>query len=504
MSMVRSSRSRFGLPALVLAVAAAIGGAWHYASVAEERQEGARPQDQSQAASLSRAFRDAAHAAIPTVVTIRVQTKPRQLMRGETDNPFKGTPFEDFFGPEMQRQLPRFMPKRSGIGSGVIIDKAGIVLTNNHVVEGADEVMVELNDGREFKAEDVKTDPATDLAVLRISGAGDLPAAKMGDSDKLQIGDWVIAVGSPFELETTVSAGIISGTGRELSSVPRAKFIQTDAAINPGNSGGPLLNLDGEVVGINTAIASNSGGYQGIGFAIPIDTAKWVTRQLIAKGSVERAYLGVKIGEVNKELAEKFGVERGQGALVGEVMPHTPAADAGFQEGDVIVAFAGKKIKDPRELQEFVERAPFDSKQEVTVLRDGKKTNLEVVVKPMPKDLASTEGHESKSDHEDKSFSSSKLGIDVSDLGADEAKQLGYKDVEGALVTAVEPGSVAAEKGIREGMLIRRVGKTPVNGRADFEKAVKDASLDEGVLLLVRTPQGNQFFVVIKGEESGK
>jgi serine protease Do len=503
MTLDHPRRLRLGLPALVLAVAAVAGGAWHFSSVADESFDGARPQDQSHAQSLSRAFRDAAHAAIPTVVTVRVQTKPRQLTRGQIENPFKGTPFEDLFRDELHGQLPRFLPKRSGVGSGVIIDKSGLVLTNNHVVEDADEVVVELNDGREFKATDVKTDPATDLAVLRISGAGDLPAAKLGDSDKLQIGDWVIAVGSPFELQTTVSAGIISGTGRELSSVPRAKFLQTDAAINPGNSGGPLLNLDGEVVGINTAIASNSGGYQGIGFAIPINTAKWITQQLIDKGSVERAYLGVKIGEVNRELAEQFGVERGQGVLVAEVMPNTPAAEAGFQEGDIITAFAGKVVHDPRELQELVERSPFDSKQQVTVLRDGKKVTLGVVVKPMPKDLASTEGGRPSQPGEE-SFSSTKLGIEVSDLGAEEAKQLGYKDVAGALVTAVEPGSVAAEKGIREGMLIRRVGKTPVTGRRDFEKAVENASLDEGVLLLVRTPQGSQFFVVLKAEKSEK
>jgi serine protease Do len=499
MNIARRSRTPLRVSAFVLAAAMLAGGAWHFSSVAQDRADGARPQDQSQAQSLSRAFRDTAHAAIPTVVTIRVQTKPRQLTRGEIgENPFKGTPFEDFFGQEFGRQLPRFLPKRSGVGSGVIIDKSGLVLTNNHVVENADEVIVELNDGREFKAQDVKTDPATDLAVLRISGAGDLPAARLGDSDKLQIGDWVIAVGSPFELQTTVSAGIISGTGRELSSVPRAKFLQTDAAINPGNSGGPLLNLDGEVVGINTAIASSSGGYQGIGFAIPINTAKWITRQLIEKGSVDRAYLGVKIGEVNKELAEQFGVSRGEGVLVAEVMPHTPAADAGFKEGDIITSFAGKKIHDPRELQELVERSPFDSKQEVIVLRDGKPTSLTVVVKPMPKELASAENGEAESG--DKSYSSSKLGIGVSDLGAEEAKQLGYRDVEGALVTSVEPGSIAAEKGIREGMLIRRVGKTPIKNRRDFEAAVEHASLDEGVLLLVRTPQGNQFFVVLKAE----
>ena len=228
------------------------------------------------------------------------------------------------------------------MGTGVIVDKSGIVLTNNHVVNGADEVTVHLADGREFKAEEIKTDEQTDLAVLRIRGAGSLlEAATLGNSDDMQIGDWVLAVGNPFELEQTVSAGIISGKGRELGSVQRAKFLQTDAAINPGNSGGPLVNLEGEVIGINTAIASNTGGYQGIGFAIPSNKAKWVMNQLIKKGAVERAYLGVKIERRRASgVAEKLGVKPGEGVLVYEVMPKSPAAEAGFQE-----AGRGRRIR---------------------------------------------------------------------------------------------------------------------------------------------------------------
>ncbi len=509
MTAAWKTRAGIGLPALVLAGAALIGGVARYPLIADETS-GAKPQDERHANALSRAFRDAAHSAIPTVVTIRVQSKPKQMTRRDSANsgvpqesPFKGTPFEDFFGEQFRQNPHQFSPRRSGVGSGVIIDKSGIVLTNNHVVEGADEVVVELNDGREFKAENVKTDPQSDLAVLRINGAGSLPAAELGDSDKLQIGDWVIAVGSPFELQTTVSAGIISGTGRELGSVPRAKFLQTDAAINPGNSGGPLLNLDGEVIGINTAIASNSGGYQGIGFAIPINTAKWVTRQLIDKGSVERAYLGVKIGEVNRELAEQFGVKRGGGVLVAEVLPDTPASDAGFLEGDIITAFAGKEVHSPRELQELVERVPFNTDQRVTVLREGKEKTLAVKVKSMPEQLASVERGPVDEGQSEKAVSRSKLGISVSDLSKPEAKQLGYDNVHGALVTEVEPQSLAAEKGIREGFLIRRVGKATVTNRADFDKAMESVNPDEGVLLLVRSPQGQQFFVVLKenGEE---
>ena len=284
------------------------------------------------AKALSRAFRQAAEMAAPTVVKSKTSTRVAARPTTGRDNPFRGTPFEDFFN---DRDMERLFPPgqrvpRDGVGSGVIVDPAGIILTNNHVVEGADDISVELSDGRTFKAQDVKTDPSTDLAVLRLTGVDSLPAAKLGDSDDLEIGDWVIAIGNPFELELTVSAGIISGKGRVLGAIDRAMFLQTDAAINPGNSGGPLVNLDGEVIGINTAIASNSGGYQGVGFAIPINLAKWVTTQLIEKGSVQRAYLGVVIGEVNAALAEQFNVPRNGGVLVSEVLPKTPAADAGF------------------------------------------------------------------------------------------------------------------------------------------------------------------------------
>ena len=244
--------------------------------------------------ALSQAFRNAAEKATASVVVVRSETKAQNVTskggqnRGE--NPFRGTPFEDFFRDGMPEGFsPRGgSPSRSGVGSGVIVDAAGIVLTNNHVVEGADEVTIELSDGREFKAVDIKTDPDSDLAVVRLANAEDLPTAALGNSDELVIGDWVLAIGNPFELETTVSAGIISAKGRELGRIRRAKFLQTDAAINPGNSGGPLVNLSGEVVGINTAIASNSGAYQGIGFAIPINQARWVSEQLIKSGSVQR------------------------------------------------------------------------------------------------------------------------------------------------------------------------------------------------------------------------
>ena len=492
-SLAQHARSRVGLYTAIgaLAIAGALPLAWSQQPEAREAI--------SEANQLSKAFRQAATRAMPTVVKIKARTKQREVSgRATGENPFRGTPLEDMF-----RDFNGNMrvPPRDGVGSGVIIDRSGIVLTNNHVVEGADEVIVVLSDHREFKATEVKTDPESDLAVVRFSGGGDLPVAKLGDSDSLEIGDWVLAIGNPFELETTVSAGIISGRGRELGSIRRARFLQTDAAINPGNSGGPLVNLDGEVIGINTAIASSSGGYQGVGFAVPVNLARWVVPQLIEKGSVERAYLGVKIGAMSSELAQQFGSDTTDGVIVGEVMPNTPAAEAGFKDGDVITHFGGKRVHTPTELTELVERTPFGNKQTVQVLRDGKPHDLSVTVKRMPNDFAqaeAAEGDDAPESPKKQAAAGSKLGLEVADLGAEEATKLGYEGQTGVLVTSVDENGPAYQKGIREGMLIRRVGRTAVSNSAEFEKALADTSLEEGILLLVRSPQGRQFFVVVK------
>jgi serine protease Do len=266
----------------------------------------------------------------------------------------------------------------------VIVSADGLILTNNHVVQDADEVLVRLGDGREFKATDIKTDPMSDLAVLRIKDAGMLRSAKLGESDKLAIGDWVIAIGSPFNLEATVSAGIISGKGRGISQIRRGSLIQTDAAINPGNSGGPLVNLDGEVVGINTAIASRSGGNQGIGFAIPIDRAKWVSRELLEHGAVRRAFLGIRISELLPDEAKRLGRPARSGVHVVMVLPDGPSAIAGLKVDDVIVDFAGIVVRRPRDLQDAVEQKPLESKQEVKVYRDGMITTLQVTLGALP------------------------------------------------------------------------------------------------------------------------
>jgi serine protease Do len=464
------------------------------------------------ATSLSKAFRNAAEKATPSVVVVRSETKAkRPAARGQRqgpqrrggggggENPFKGTPFEDFFrdgmpegfefeGPEGEG---RGTPPRSGVGSGVIVDAAGLVLTNNHVVEGADQVVVELPDGREFRAAEIKTDPASDLAVVKLADARDLPTARLGDSDKLEIGDWVIAIGNPFELETTVSAGIISGKGRELGSIRRAKFLQTDAAINPGNSGGPLVNLAGEVVGINTAIASNSGGYQGVGFAIPINLAKWVSGQLIAKGSVERGYLGVSIGPLTNELAAKFGIAGRKGVVVTDVMDDTPAAAAGVKDYDVITAFDGQAIDGPRSLQEVVERSAIGQQHRLTVMRDGKPLELTVSVKPLPDKVADGGGPRGRRQtaENEETFYSKAFGLEVRDKAS--MAENAYEGFDGVIVDRVDPEGLAAEAGLGPGVLVRKVGKMPVKTIADFAAAIEKESPEEGVVLQVRTPRGN-------------
>jgi serine protease Do len=458
--------------------------------------------------ALSSAFRRAAEIATPAVVVVRSEMKPKKVAtRGpqrRRDNPLKGTPFEGMFpdglpeGFEFNMPEGGQMPGRSGVGSGVIIDASGVVITNNHVVDGADEVVVELADGREFKAASIETDPESDLAVVKLADAKGLPTAKLGNSDKLEIGDWVIAIGNPFELETTVSAGIISGKGRELGGIRRAQFLQTDAAINPGNSGGPLINLSGEVVGINTAIASNSGGYQGIGFAIPVNLARWVTDQLVAKGRVERAYIGVQMGPLDARMAAKLGAKDRNGVLVNDVVPGSPAAAAGVQELDIITAFDGQSVKGTRALQEIVERATVGKPHVLSVFRDGQQVTLTIEVKPLPADLAK-QVRPAKPANEPgaETFYSEEFGLEVRDKGS--LPENAYADFEGVVVDRVDADGVAAAAGLGPGVLIRKVGKTAVSTLAEFEAAIAKESAAEGVVLQVRSPRGNAVVLLKKG-----
>lgn len=453
------------------------------------------------AEALSHAFRQAVTKVLPTVVTIKTRAAARpSRMGGQRDfeeggNPFQGSPLEEFFGEGFGQQM---IPRREGLGSGVIIDASGIVLTNNHVVDGMDSVVVELADGREFTASDIKTDPDSDIAVLRISETGNLPAATLGDSDKLQIGDWVLAVGSPFGLEDTVSAGIISAKGRALQAAERAQFLQTDAAINPGNSGGPLVNLRGEVVGINTAIASQTGSYQGVGFAIPANLVKWVSGQLVREGRVRRAYLGVGVSTLTAELAEQFGGQVGQGVVVQHVFPGSPADKAGLQFGDIITTFQQVPIRTPGELQQAAEKVAVGTAVPVALLRDGKPETATLVLEELPP-LAANDRTRGRLPRRPPAASGVEkmIGIEVQDMTARVARELGYEDrTSGVLVVAVDPQSAAAEEGITRGMLIAKVRKTEVLTVEQFRKALEGESLERGVPLLIVTPAGERLVVI--------
>jgi serine protease Do len=521
----RSARTRFAAVAVLLAASVGAGG--YLAGVtgvltADTRAPAISPADPqlAHANELSEAFRQSAEKVLPAVVSIQNEARPRTVqreVRPNQDRPNERGPrgrrqlpegFEDldpflrkFFedGPNFDQfdqfeQIPR-MPQQSA-GSGVIIDPSGIILTNNHVVAGGGKLTVKLHDGRQFVATDVKTDPNTDVAVIRIKASGSLPFASLGDSDRLQIGDWVLALGQPFGLENTVTAGIISAKGRAIGMMRHEEFLQTDAAINPGNSGGPLVNLQGEVIGVNTAISSRSGGFEGIGFAVPVNVAKWVSDQLIKNGNVQRAYLGVGIQPLDQDLADQLGVATPGGALVTDVQPDSPAAAAGLKSQDVIVRFNGAPIANHRQLSAVVSRTAVGKAVPVTVVRDGKELKLSVTVKPQPEGygLRTTEPTEEPAPTEGREFN--KLGLEVAPLTGDVASQLGLKDQSGVVITGVEPDSAAALAGLAPSMAIVQVGRQKVSSVAEFEAAIGQASLDKGVLILVRSAEGSRFVVL--------
>lgn len=456
--------------------------------------------------ALSDAFRNVSAHVLPSVVAIenrpdsdwQTATKtpqPKGQMRGE--NPFKGTPFEDMFR-NMPNNPGQAQPKRSpgrsgGIGSGVIIDSAGVVLTNNHVVAGGGKVIIRTQDGREFTATEVLTDPQTDIAVVKFQGDSSLVAARIGDSNDMNVGDWVVALGQPFGLESTVTAGIVSAKNRGIGITARENFIQTDAAINPGNSGGPLVNLNGEVIGINTAISSRGGGNDGIGFAVPSNLARWVGDQLIANGKVQRAYLGVAIQPVSYELSEQFGVAPRSGVAVTSVMPKTPAAKSGLESGDVIVKFGGTAVSTPQQLQIAVERSPMGQTLTIAIVRDGEPMTLNYSPEVAPGSFGAKTGTTSK----ENGTRLQSLGLEVSSLTDEIAKQLGMKDQNGVVITSVQDGSSSAQAGLEPGMVIAQVNRQDVATASVFQKLVK-ADTDGSILLLVRTENGSRFVVLTK------
>jgi serine protease Do len=483
-------RRPFGKLSWAILILAITGFIWG-CGFENELEAKSMPDRESQTLMVPANFSELAKNVRDGVVNIRTVKTIKgggPVFRHFFGNPFgqqkpHGSPdqFRDFFGPFHEEGPSRDFKQRS-LGSGFIIDKAGYIVTNNHVIENADQIKVKLADKREFEAELVGRDPNTDLALIQIKNASELVPLKLGDSDALSVGSWVVAVGSPFGLEQTVTAGIVSAKGRALGSGPYDDFIQTDASINPGNSGGPLLNMNGEVVGINSAIIANG---QGIGFAIPVNMARGIVDQLQAHGSVTRGWLGVSIQDLSSELAEYYGIKDKKGALVVQVFEGDPADKAGIKANDVIVEVDGKSIESSRDLTNMIANLEVGKKTTVTLLRDGRKQTVDVKI-----DKRSDNGLMAQHKPED----SEKLGIQIAEVTPETARRFGHPETEkGVLVVGVEPGSKADEAGVRQGDLVKEVNRKPVTSASQLRSEVEKADKFQ---LLVKRP--NAGFMVIK------
>jgi len=428
---------------------------------------------------------------MPSVVKVEVTTAGKETsvqMPGMQMDPF----FRQFFGlPFGGGQQRIFTPPTHGLGSGVIVTKDGYILTNNHVVDDADKVKVTLQDGREFTAKVIGKDKESDVAVVKID-AHDLPAITLADSSKIEVGDVVLAVGNPFGLAQTVTMGIISATGRAaMNDLKYQDFIQTDAAINPGNSGGALVDTDGRLIGINTAIFSRSGGSEGIGLAIPTDLAREVMVSLVKNGKVTRGYLGVGVQPLTGALARQFDLKTDKGALIDEVVPNSPAAKAGLRSGDVILQFNGKPIPDGRRLQLAVADTAPGEKIPMRIWRDGEAKTVDVLVKEMP-------GQEqlAKNDSSESSSNDTLNGVAVTDLNPETRRQYSVDPkIQGAVVTQVDPTSAAADAGLKEGEVIMEINKHPVRSADDAVRLTTNVK-DKITLLHVWSANGSHYLVV--------
>jgi serine protease Do len=431
---------------------------------------------------------DAVKHGVVNIRTVKTIKGGSPVFRHFFGNPRGGNrnPFEEFFGPFQGDGGQRDFKQRS-LGSGFLIDESGFIVTNNHVIEDADQIKVIMASGKEFDAELVGRDPKTDLALIRIEGAQNIKPLELGDSQKLKVGSWVVAIGSPFGLEQTVTAGIVSAKGRIIGSGPYDDFIQTDASINPGNSGGPLLNMNGEVVGINTAIIASG---QGIGFAIPIDMAKGIIDQLKSKGEVTRGWLGVGIQDLTPELAEYYGLKEQKGVLVTQVFEGDPADKAGIKVNDVIVSVDGHGLSTGRDLSARIANTPVGQKTKIDLIREGKQKTLTVTL--------------AKRDDEEKLVAtqnrdSGELGIEVTDLDSDIARRFGLDSKEsGVLVTDVKDDSLAREADLRPGDIVKEINRATVKDRQDFTRLMKKSKDDETIQMLVK--RRNAGYVVLKIE----
>jgi serine protease Do len=441
----------------------------------------------------AKAFAAVVKKAAPAVVHVGVEKSVKGQGQQDPFGFFNDPFFERFFGPQFKHPQQEKQPrefKQKAAGSGIIISSDGLIMTNNHVVGDADTITVRLSDEREFKAEVIGTDPQSDVALIKID-AKDLPVLPLGDSDKLEVGEWVIAIGSPFELNQTVTVGVVSAKGRNRMGInDYENFIQTDAAINPGNSGGPLLNIHGEVIGINTAIFSRSGGYMGIGFAIPINMAKAIKQQLVDKGKVTRGWLGVVIQDVNEDLAKSFNLENTKGVLISQVSEKSPAEEAGLQQGDVITDIEGKPVKDVSILRNMVAMIQPGAKVPVVIIRDGKKMDMEVTIGEQPEDFAKMgPGY-----GQDKTLQ--EMGLTLQDLTEELASQFGYDIDQGVLVADVAPDSPADKVGMKAGQLIEEVNRHRIQNLQELQEVLKQAENPKKVLLRVRSGDFSQYIVL--------
>jgi len=464
-------------------------------------------------------YRDVVKKVLPAVVYIESSGKAstRQAKRSGDDqlSPDDLPPeFRRFFEDMQKRRgdsdksdRSDRMPRTFASGSGFIIDPKGIIVTNNHVVAGADSVEVTLKDGRKFTSKEITADPKTDVAVIKVKSSSPLPFVEIGDSDAMEIGDRVLAVGAPFGLQGSVTSGIVSGKGRVLgmSNDSIEDFIQTDAAINPGNSGGPLINLAGQVVGMSTAIKSQSGGFQGVGMCVPSNMLKDVAFQLAKDGTVKRGYLGISMQDLSPDLAQKLQVPNAHGVVVVQTLPNTPAAKAGLKEGDIVTTFNGKEIDDMRVLQRKVLSLPVGQAADLGVLRNGKPEHLKITMEQRPDDygMVSMDRRRPKGNNSGKtdSVTIEKFGMDVSDATQALAEQLGYKDAKGVIVTNVDQDGLAASAGLARGIMIVEAERKPVESAQALKDILEKANLDEGVLLLVRVPRGPAQYVIIKSSD---
>ena len=437
------------------------------------------------------AFRSVAKKVSPAVVFIKVEKEVSNKGATEFLSPFNDDFLRRFFGNPQQFQNPHHAPqkrKQVGQGSGFLISSDGYILTNNHVAGDADTVSVQLLDGREYKAKIVGTDPGSDLAVIKIDESN-LPFLKLGSSEKLEVGDWVLAVGNPFGLSHTLTAGIVSAKGRSgIGLNDYEDFIQTDAAINPGNSGGPLVNLDGEVVGINSAIFSRSGGYMGIGFAIPIDMAKEIKNQLIEHGEVKRGRIGIYIQDMTKDLADSFGLDEVTGILVTQVMEDSPAEDAELKQGDIILEIDGDKVDKVANFRNRIALTAPGTMVKLTILRDGEQETIKVKIGEMNSANAQSNSSTGKLP---------KLGLELQQLTPDLAERLGYEGEEGVLIASVESGSLADRAGISRGSLILEIDRQPVTSVKQAKKLLQVEKKTH--LFLLRQGDGTRY-VAIKVE----